>query len=229
MGCRPPDSRARRASIPRPSTLPSARRRAGANAGPRPNPSPRRSSRQGRGPANFWRWRESAMASRRAAAFPRSVSPTPRRTVRSTRLAAQPARPGSKSTFPPCLDDACYALKISGGALAPLFRDGELLIVSPHAPARPGDRVAARTLEGELLIAELKDQNARTAGVEAARRRRFRPRAGAGGDRLDVAHHLGQSIAWRVARSLAANMGGHEVSFLLSRRNSGAGSRVGGG
>ena len=43
-----------------------------------------------------------------------------------------------------------------------LFRDGELLIVSPHAPARPGDRVAARTLEGELLIAELKDQNART-------------------------------------------------------------------
>ena len=102
------------------------------------------------------------MASRRAAAFPRSVSPTPRRTVRSTRLAARPARPGPKSTFPPCLDDACYALKISGGALAPLFRDGELLIVSPHAPARPGDRVAAKTLEGELLIAELKDQNART-------------------------------------------------------------------
>ncbi len=64
--------------------------------------------------------------------------------------------------FPALLDEACYALKISGGALAPLFRDGELLIVSPHAPARPGDRVAARTLEGELLIAELKDQNART-------------------------------------------------------------------
>ena len=64
--------------------------------------------------------------------------------------------------FPAGLDDACYALKISGGSLAPLFRDGELLIVSPHAPARPGDRVAAKTLEGELLIAELKDQNART-------------------------------------------------------------------
>ena len=64
--------------------------------------------------------------------------------------------------FPAGLDDACYALKISGGSLAPLFRDGELLIVSPHAPARPGDRVAAKTLEGELLIAELKDQNERT-------------------------------------------------------------------
>ena len=100
--------------------------------------------------------------------------------------------------FPAGLDDACYALKISGGSLAPLFRDGELLIVSPHAPARPGDRVAARTLEGELLIAELKDQNARTLELKPLERRRFRPRAGAGGDRLDVAHHLGQPIAVRV-------------------------------
>ncbi len=64
--------------------------------------------------------------------------------------------------FPAGVDDACYALKISSGALTPLFRDGELLIVSPHASARQGDRVAAKTLEGELLIAELKDQNART-------------------------------------------------------------------
>ena len=64
--------------------------------------------------------------------------------------------------FPAGLDEACYALKISGGSLGPLFRDGELLIVSPQAPARPGDRVAAKTLEGELLIAELKDQNERT-------------------------------------------------------------------
>jgi phage repressor protein C with HTH and peptisase S24 domain len=63
--------------------------------------------------------------------------------------------------FPAGLDDTCYALKISGGSLAPLFRDGELLIVSPRAPARPGDRVAVKTLKGELLIAELKDENAR--------------------------------------------------------------------
>jgi phage repressor protein C with HTH and peptisase S24 domain len=62
--------------------------------------------------------------------------------------------------FPAGVDDACYALKISGGSFAPLFRDGELLIVSPQAPARPGDRVAVRTLQGELLIAELKDQDA---------------------------------------------------------------------
>ncbi len=77
--------------------------------------------------------------------------------------AGRPTGPAwAEIAFPAGLDDACYALKISGGSLAPLFRDGEFLIVSPHAPARPGDRVAVRTLEGELLIAELKDQNART-------------------------------------------------------------------
>jgi len=71
--------------------------------------------------------------------------------------AGRPAGPAwAEIGFPAGFDDACYALKISGGSLAPLFRDGELLIVSPHAPTRPGD------LEGELLIAELKDQNERT-------------------------------------------------------------------
>jgi phage repressor protein C with HTH and peptisase S24 domain len=82
------------------------------------------------------------------------------------------------------LDDACYALKISGGSLAPLFRDGELLIVSPHAPARPGDRVAAKTFEGELLIAELRDQNARTLEL--------RPLDGGASDRVLAR----EEIAW---------------------------------
>ena len=159
MGCRRPDSRARRASIPRPSTLPSARRRAGANAGPRPNPSPRRSSRQGRGLGNFWRWRDGVAPRRRVPA----IGLADARKDGSFDAAGRPTGPAwAEIGFPAGLDDACYALKISGGSLAPLFRDGELLIVSPHAPARPGDRVAAKTLEGELLIAELKDQNERT-------------------------------------------------------------------
>ena len=46
--------------------------------------------------------------------------------------AGRPAGPAwAEIGFLAGLDDACYALKISGGGLAPLFRDGELLIVSP--------------------------------------------------------------------------------------------------
>jgi len=91
--------------------------------------------------------------------------------------AGRPAGPAwAEIGFPFELDGACYALKVSGGSLAPLFRDGELLIVSPHAPARPGDRVAVRTLEGELLIAELKEETAR--GLE------LKPLDGGGADRL---------------------------------------------
>jgi len=130
------------------------------------------------------------MASRRDAASPRSVSPTPRRTGRSTRLAAPPARLGPRSTFPSGLDDACYALKISGGSFAPLFRDGGLLIVSPHAPARPGDRVAVKTLEGELLIAELKNLSARTLELK--------PLASGGSDRVLTREEIGwmSRIIW---------------------------------
>ncbi len=58
-------------------------------------------------------------------------------------------------------DGECYALKLSGDAPAPLYRDCDTLIVSPRATARPGDRVVVKTREGELLIAELKGQSAR--------------------------------------------------------------------
>jgi len=57
-------------------------------------------------------------------------------------------------------DGERYALKLSGDALAPLYRDGDMLIVSPGASAKRGDRVVVKTAAGELLIAELKGQSA---------------------------------------------------------------------
>jgi phage repressor protein C with HTH and peptisase S24 domain len=99
--------------------------------------------------------------------------------------AGRPAGPAwAEIGFLAGLDDACYALKISGGGLAPLFRDGELLIVSPHAPTRRGDRVVAWTLKGELLIAELKDQD--------AARLELKPLASGASDRLLAR----EEIAW---------------------------------
>lgn len=46
-----------------------------------------------------------------------------------------------------------FALKISGDAFLPVYRNGDILLVAPEAPVRKGDRVVARTKAGELIIA----------------------------------------------------------------------------
>jgi phage repressor protein C with HTH and peptisase S24 domain len=57
----------------------------------------------------------------------------------------------------PSLDDAhAYALQISGQSLAPAYRDGDVIVVSPAAPIRRGDRVVARTRDGEVMAREFK-------------------------------------------------------------------------
>ena len=48
-----------------------------------------------------------------------------------------------------------YALKISGASMEPLYRAGDLLIVSPGARARRGDRVVVKTKSGEVMAKEL--------------------------------------------------------------------------
>ena len=64
------------------------------------------------------------------------------------------------------VNELCYGLKISGDAMAPLYRHGDMLIVSPHAPVRVGDRVVVKTLAGELLIAELKEEFAQAVELK---------------------------------------------------------------
>ena len=48
-----------------------------------------------------------------------------------------------------------YALEVSGDSMAPLYRAGDILVVSPGAPVRRGDRVVARTGQGEVMVKEL--------------------------------------------------------------------------
>jgi len=59
-------------------------------------------------------------------------------------------------------DPHAYALEISGDSMAPVFRPGDKIIVSPGATVRPKDRVVVKTKEGEVLVKELKRQT-RTA------------------------------------------------------------------
>ena len=64
-------------------------------------------------------------------------------------------------------DENSYVLEISGDAMSPLYRDGDVVIVSPSAPVRRGDRVAVQTAAGEIMARELKRQTARTIELRA--------------------------------------------------------------
>jgi len=64
-------------------------------------------------------------------------------------------------SVPEVPDPHAYALEIHGDSMEPVFRDGDLVIVSPGAPVRRGDRVVVRTREGEVLAKELVRQSAK--------------------------------------------------------------------
>jgi phage repressor protein C with HTH and peptisase S24 domain len=68
----------------------------------------------------------------------------------------------------PSADDAhAFALEVSGKAFAPAYRDGDILLVSPGAAIRRGDRVAAKTRDGEMIIGELKRRTAKVLELTA--------------------------------------------------------------
>lgn len=63
--------------------------------------------------------------------------------------------------FPEVGDPNAYALEISGHSIEPVYRDGDMVIVSPAASLRRGDRVIAKTLLGEVMAKELVRKTAR--------------------------------------------------------------------
>jgi len=64
--------------------------------------------------------------------------------------------------FPRVDDENAYALEVTGDSMQPLYRDGEILIVSPNSAARKGDRVVLRTTEGEVMAKILVRRTAKT-------------------------------------------------------------------
>ena len=64
-------------------------------------------------------------------------------------------------SIPEVGDPHAYALEISGDSMEPVFRDGDMVVVSPSAPIRRGDRVVVRTMRGEAMAKQLVRQSAR--------------------------------------------------------------------
>lgn len=63
--------------------------------------------------------------------------------------------------FPEVEDTHAYALEIAGDSMEPVYRDGDIVVVSPAASVRRGDRVVLKTKEGEVLAKELVRKTAR--------------------------------------------------------------------
>lgn len=70
-------------------------------------------------------------------------------------------------SLPEIGDPNAYALEISGESMEPVFRDGDLVIVSPTAPIRRGDRVIVRTTAGEVMAKQLARRSARRVELKS--------------------------------------------------------------
>jgi phage repressor protein C with HTH and peptisase S24 domain len=69
--------------------------------------------------------------------------------------------------FPAVDDEHVYALEISGESMHPAYRDGTVIIVSPAAPIRRGDRVVVKTRDGEVMAKELKRKTAKSLELKS--------------------------------------------------------------
>ena len=57
--------------------------------------------------------------------------------------------------FPHVGDPHAYALEISGDSMEPVYRDGDIVVVSPSTSLRRGDRVVVKTTGGEVMAKQL--------------------------------------------------------------------------
>lgn len=64
--------------------------------------------------------------------------------------------------FPSVNDEHAYALEISGNSMEPAYRKGDVIVVSPAAPVRRGDRVVVKTKDGEVMVKQLARKTAKT-------------------------------------------------------------------
>ncbi|WP_242390264.1 S24 family peptidase [Polymorphum gilvum] len=69
--------------------------------------------------------------------------------------------------FPDLRGEILYALEVSGNALLPVYRDGDILVVAPDVPVRRGDRVIVKVKSGEVIIRLLHRRTARTVELHS--------------------------------------------------------------
>jgi phage repressor protein C with HTH and peptisase S24 domain len=79
-----------------------------------------------------------------------------------------PAGKGWDAMTLPCVDDEhAYALEISGDQMNPTYRDGDVIVISPATPIRRGHRVVVKTVDGEVMVKELKRRTTKTLELQS--------------------------------------------------------------
>ena len=63
--------------------------------------------------------------------------------------------------FPGTGDRRAFALAVTDDSMAPAFRRGEIVVVSPGSPPRQGDRVAVCDIAGRVILRDLVRRTAR--------------------------------------------------------------------
>jgi phage repressor protein C with HTH and peptisase S24 domain len=68
---------------------------------------------------------------------------------------------------PGITDQNAYALEITGDSMMPVYREGDIIIVSPSTTFRKGDRVVVRTRDGQVMAKVLQRQTAKTVELSS--------------------------------------------------------------
>ena len=63
---------------------------------------------------------------------------------------------------PGVLDTSAYCLEITGNSMLPVYREGDLIIVSPKAAMSKGDRVVVKTTDGKVMAKVMQRKTTRT-------------------------------------------------------------------
>ncbi len=69
--------------------------------------------------------------------------------------------------FPDIDDENAYGIAVPGNSLEPTYRSGTMLIVSPNASIRRGDRIVVRTKDGKVTISELRRRTSKLIELAA--------------------------------------------------------------
>ena len=116
-------------------------------------------------------------------------------------------------TLPTISDEHAYALEISGDSMKPVYRDGDIIVVSPEAPVRRGDRVVVRTKDGEVTVKELKRRTSKQIELKALNSEHRDRTLG------DVRHPMDRPRA--VGEPVARGSAEHAVILRVSAGNAG--------
>ncbi len=113
----------------------------------------------------------------------------------STMAAFPPGMAGTRSPFRRFPTIPSTPSTVSGDSMLPLYRDGDVIIVSPAAQIHRGDRVVVRTADGEVMAKTLIRRSAKELELGSFNpdhkpRTVALPRCGLGG-----AHPVGEPVA----------------------------------